>query len=136
MTAKVKLYRYLKISIPQKMLVNQILIFQVVLILTKNYYTANQSSVTSDVKKSKESKLVSYEIRFRDFYFSSVENGWLCKICCSFSHGNVGNRTFVDKPGKIGEHPLAMFSDHLNSNQDKLSLKNKQCFKEMSNRNV
>ena len=98
MTAKIKLYRYLKISIPQKMLVNQILIFQVVLILTKNYCPANQSSVTSDVKKSKESKLVSYEIRFRDFYFSSVENGWLCKICCSFSHGNVGNRTFVDKP--------------------------------------
>ena len=40
-----------------------------------------QSSATSDVKKSKESKLVSYEIRFPDFYFSSVENGWLCKIC-------------------------------------------------------
>ena len=31
-----------------------------------------QSSATSDVKKSKESKLVSYEIRFPDFYFSSV----------------------------------------------------------------
>ena len=44
-----------------------------------------QSSATSDVKKSKESKLVSYEIRFPDFYFSSVENGWFCKICFSFS---------------------------------------------------
>ena len=37
MTRKVKLYRYLKFSVPQKMLMNQILIFQVVLILPKNY---------------------------------------------------------------------------------------------------
>ena len=44
-----------------------------------------QSLATPKVKKSKESKLVSYEIRFPDFYFSSVENGWFCKICFSFS---------------------------------------------------
>ena len=31
-----------------------------------------QSLATPEAKKSKESKLVSYEIRFRDFYFSSV----------------------------------------------------------------
>ena len=31
-----------------------------------------QSLATAEVKKSKESKLVSYEIRFPDFYFSSV----------------------------------------------------------------
>ena len=95
-----------------------------------------QSSATYDVKKSKESKLVSYEIRFPDFYFSSVENGWLCKICCSFSHGNADNRAFVDKPGKLEEHPSARFSDPLNSNRHKLSVKNKQCFKEMFNRNA
>ena len=40
-----------------------------------------QSSATPDVNKSKESKLVSYEICFPDFYFSSVENWWFCKIC-------------------------------------------------------
>ena len=88
-----------------------------------------QSSATPDVKKSKESKLVSYEKCFPDFYFSSVENGWLCKICCSFSYGNAGNRAFVDKPGKLEKHPSARFSDHLNSNRHKLSVKNKQCFK-------
>ena len=33
-----------------------------------------------------------------------------------FSHGNTGNRAFVDKPGKLGEHPSARFSDPLNSN--------------------
>ena len=92
--------------------------------------------LTSDAKKSKESKLVSYEIAFPDFYFSSVENGWLCKICCSFSYGNAGNRAFVDKPGKLEKHPSARFSDHLNSNRHKLSVKNKHCFKEMSNRNA
>ena len=83
--------------------------------------------LTSDAKKSKESKLVSYEIAFPDFYFSSVENGRLCKICCSFSHQNASNRAFVDRPD---------FSDHLNSNQHILSVKNKQYFKEMSNRNA
>ena len=61
-----------------------------------------QSSAIPDVKKSKGSKLVSYETRFPDFYFSSAENGWLCKICCLFSHGNAGNRAFVDKPRKLG----------------------------------
>ena len=43
MTAKVKLHRYLKIPIPPKMLVNQILIFQVVFILPKNYRSANHN---------------------------------------------------------------------------------------------
>ena len=95
-----------------------------------------QSSATPDVKTSKESKLVSNEIRFPDFYFSSVENGWLCKICCLFSHGNAGNRAFADKPGKLGKHPSARFSDHFNSNRHTLSVKNKQCFQEMSNRNA
>ena len=136
MTAKMKLYIYLKISIPWKMLVNQILIFQVaysILTLPKNYCSANQSSATPDVKKSKEFKLALYEICFPNFYFSSVENGWLCKICCLFSHGNAG---FADKQRKLGEHPSARFSDHFNSNCHKLSVKNKQCFQEMSNRNA
>ena len=82
--------------------------------------------LTPDAKKSKESKLVPYEIAF-PFYFSSVENGWLCKICCLFSHQNASNRAFVDRPD---------FSDHLNSNRHILSVKNKQYFKEMSNRNA
>ena len=34
-----------------------------------------QSSALPDIKKSNESKLVSYEICFLDFYFSSVKNG-------------------------------------------------------------
>ena len=82
--------------------------------------------LTPDAKKSKESKLVPYEIAF-PFYFSSVENGWLCKICCLFSHQNTSNRAFVDRPDS---------SDHLNSNRHILSVKNKQYFKEMSNRNA
>ena len=43
MTVEGKLYRYLKISIPWKMLVNQILIFQIVLILPNNYCLANHN---------------------------------------------------------------------------------------------
>ena len=104
--------------------------------MLRNSKKVVQSPATPDRKKSKESKLVSYEIRFPDFYFSSVENGWLCKICCSFSHGNASNRAFVDKQGKLVEHPSAKFSDHLNPNCHKLSVKNKQYFKEMSNRNA
>ena len=78
--AKIKLYIYLKISIPQKMLVNQILVFQVLMILPNKLPLSKwQSSTTPDVKKSNKSKLVSYEICFPDFYFSFVKNGWLCK---------------------------------------------------------
>ena len=51
-----------------------------------------QSSATPDVKKSKEFKLALYEICFPNFYFSSVVNVWLCKICCLFSHGIAGFR--------------------------------------------
>ena len=58
----------------------------------------SQSSVTPEVKKSNESKLVSFEMRFPDFYFSYVKNGRLCKICCSYAHGNAGNRSFKFKP--------------------------------------
>ena len=47
-----------------------------------------------------------------------------------------GNRAFVDKPRKLGEHPSARFPDRLNSNRHKLSVKHTQCFKEMSYRNV
>ena len=94
-----------------------------------------QSSPNLAVKKSNEYKLVSYEIRFPDFYFSLVKNGWLCRIYYSSSHGIAGNRAFVDKPRILGRHPLARFPDHLNSSQQKLSVKNKQWFKEISNRN-
>ena len=65
-----------------------------------------QSCATPDVKKSNKSKLKSYEIRFPDFYFPSVKNGYLCKIYCSFSHGNARNRAFVNKPGKFGKQAM------------------------------
>ena len=130
MTAKVKLHIYFfnfmeNVSEPDIDISNSIDTAKELLL------SKPQSSTTPDVKKSNKSKLVSYEMRFPDFYFSSVKNGCLCKTCCSFSHGNVGNRAFVDKPRKLGEHLLARFSDHLNSNRHKLSMENKQCFKEM-----
>ena len=54
------LYRYLKISILRKILVNQILIFEIVLNTAKELPLSKpQSSATPDVKKSNESKLVS-----------------------------------------------------------------------------
>ena len=95
-----------------------------------------QSSPNLAVKKSNEYKLVSFEIRFPDFYFSLVKNGWLCKICYSLFHGIAGNRAFVDKQRILGQHPLARFPDYLNSNHQKLSVKNKQWFKEISKRNA
>ena len=48
----------------------------------------------------------------------------------------MSNRALVDKLKKLGELPSARFSDHLNLNCYRLSLKNKQCFKEMPNRNA
>ena len=58
-TAKVKLYKYLKISIPQKMFVNQISVFEKVYIDTAKELPLSkpQSLATPDVKKTKESKL-------------------------------------------------------------------------------
>ena len=66
-------------------------------------FSKPQYSTNPDVKKSNDSKLVSYEMCFPDIDLSSVRNGWLCKTCCSFSHGNAGNRAFVGKPGKLGD---------------------------------
>ena len=97
-----------------------------------------QSSTIPDVK-SPNWYHMKYFVLIFIFPLLRMESGfvrWLCKICYSFSHGNAGNRAFVDKPGKLGEHPSARFSDHLNSNRHKLSVKNKHCFKEMSNRNA
>ena len=89
-----------------------------------------QSSTTPDAKKSNEPILVSYEICFPDFCFPSVPPiWWLCKICCSFPHGDAGNRAFFDEPGKFGEHPSARFSDHLNPNRHKLSTKKNNALK-------
>ena len=97
-----------------------------------------QSSTIPDVK-SPNWYHMKYFVLIFIFPLLRMESGfvrWLCKICYSFSHGNAGNRAFVDKLGKLGEHPSARFSDHLNSNCHRLSVKNKQCFKEMSNRNT
>ena len=41
-----------------------------------------------------------YNRRSSNFYFSSSENDWLCKICTSFSQGQFGNGTFIDQPEK------------------------------------
>ena len=61
-----------------------------------------QSSPNLAVKKSNEYKLVSYEIRFPDLYFSPVKNGWVCKICFSLPQGIASNRAFIDKPRIFG----------------------------------
>ena len=42
---------------------------------------------------------------FLIFYFSSTKDSWLCKICTSFSQGHSGSTAFIDKPGKLGDHP-------------------------------
>ena len=77
-----------------------------------------------------------YETLFPDFYFSSAENGWLCKTCNSFAHGPAGNRAFIDKPGNVGDHPTERFTDHLKSKRHLISVKNKQGYIEMSKRNT
>ena len=66
-----------------------------------------QSSATPDLKKSNEPKLVSYEIHFPDFYFSVPPIWWLCKIWCSFLHGNAGHRAFADEQTKIRRSPFS-----------------------------
>jgi hypothetical protein len=79
--------------------------------------STNCSKELSDISlnKGKDIRVKStsrYETVFPDFYFSSAENGWLCKICTSFAHGPAGNRAFIDKPGNLGDHPTEWFTDH------------------------
>ena len=62
---------------------------------TPPFQTKPASNKASDIRVKSTSR---YETLFPDFYFSSARNGWLCKICSSFSHGPTGSRAFIDKP--------------------------------------
>ena len=46
-----------------------------------------------------------YKNIFPEFCHSTLENGWYCKICKSFSANVMANRTFVTKAGTFGDHP-------------------------------
>ena len=110
MTAKAKLekyfYRYLNLNSMENVSEPDFDISSSIDTAKESPLSKPQSSATPDVKKSNESKLVSFETRFPDFYFPSVKNGCLCKIYCSFSHGNAGNRAFVNKPGKFEKQAM------------------------------
>ena len=56
---------------------------------------------------------IEYEQQFPDFYFSSAQNGYFCKIFTAFALGEkTGKRAFMDKSGKIGDHPTERFNEH------------------------
>ena len=63
---------------------------------------SNQSAVivkpviTKNVKDIRVESTSQYETLFPDFYFLSSKDGWLCKICTSFSQGHFGSRAFID----------------------------------------
>ena len=88
------------------------------------------------LKISELKQHLSIETLFPDFYFLSAKDGWLCKICTSFSQGHSGSRTFIDKPGNLIDHPTEIFTDHLKSIRHLTSVENNQCYNEVSKRNT
>ena len=119
--------------------------------LSKEYEStqlADSTSVTSSptalsidlsskkITKTKGIRLKStekYETLFPDFYFLASQNGWMCKICASFAAGQ-GDRSFIERPGNIGDHPTERFTDHLKTKRHKDALSNRTAYLEMCNR--
>ena len=77
----------------------------------------------------------SYNHLFPDFFYSASQQGWLCKTCSSFAAG-AGSRTFVEKPGSLGEHPTARFTEHCQSTRHETAMKNKSAYSEMAKRDT
>ena len=77
----------------------------------------------------------SYEQIFPEFYYNTLEKGWYCKICTSFSVNVAPNRAFVTKAGIFGDHPSRRTQQHLNSSTHLKCTKNKQAFDKLSKRN-
>ena len=74
----------------------------------------------------------SYENIYPEFYYSTLEKGWYCKICTSFSTNVASSRPFVTKVGNFGDHPTRRTNQHLNSSHHLECVKNKQAFDELS----
>ena len=74
-----------------------------------------------------------YEILFHDFYYSTSKNGWIQKICSSFTT-EKGDQTFMKRLGKIGDNPTERFTNHLKIKRHKEATKNKMIYLEMCNR--
>ena len=74
-----------------------------------------------------------YETLFSDLYFSASQNGWMCKICTSFTT-RQGDRAFIERPGNIGDHPTERFTDDLKTKRHKDALSNRTAHLEMCNR--
>ena len=82
----------------------------------------------SDLQKTSTE---SYERIFPDFFYSASQQGWLCKTCTSFAAG-TGSQAFVEKPGSLGEHPTARFTEHCQSTRHETAMKNKSAYSEMA----
>ena len=86
--------------------------------------------------KPKDFRLTStekYEILFHDFYYSTSKNGWIQKICSSFTT-EKGDQTFMKRLGNIGDNPTERFTNHLKIKRHKKATKNKMTYLEMCNR--
>lgn len=96
------------------------------------------TSVTVPTKisdlRTATSSLEYYQNKFPDFYFCITSKGWYCKTCSNFAQVVSGNVPFINSPGTFGDHPTRRANKHLTSERHSESAKNKQAFKEMSNR--
>ena len=68
------------------------------------------------------------------FYFSSCENWWYCKICSTFAPPIITAILFVNKAGTLGDHPTRNANRHLQMRHHKDVVSNKLAFYNLSKR--
>ena len=66
------------------------------------------------------------------FYFNSCENGWYCKIYCSFTPPVMTATPFVNKASTFGDHPIRNANRHLQMQRHKDAVSNKLSFDNLS----
>ena len=101
---------------------------------SKKRATNQEKTVSKKFKADLRIKSIEqYESLFPNFYFSSSQNGWFCKICSSFAVG-TGQRHFIEVPGQFANHPMERSNDHIKTNRHQTAVKNKQAFQELAKR--
>ena len=82
------------------------------------------------LKNQEHRQISNYETLFPDFYYSSSQNGWFCKICPNFYPGS-GFQPFIKKAGWFDDHPSQRVELHLGSERHQKAVQNMQFLQSM-----
>ena len=88
-----------------------------------------ESSSTQDLRKRSHEE---EERSHLQFYFSSFENVWYCKLFSTFAPPVVTVTMFVNKAGTFGDHRTHNANRHLQAQRHKDAISNKLDFDNLS----